>query len=148
MTLVPKFSGSSSGASGDSDMVDRQRYGNIRKMFGVLIFHFQTCATSKIHSDRFRRQLKTAVIVWNRKVFYSSNFLFWTQKQIENTTLAIIDALFVVVSLFLLKISLRMGISIKTKHLFISISLVKLNHSYSRKLLYQRIFPKCMIQTI
>ena len=64
MTLVPKFSGSSSGASGDSDMVDRQRYGNIRKMFGVLIFHFQTCATSKIHSDRFRRQLKTAVSYW------------------------------------------------------------------------------------
>ena len=55
MTLVLKFSGDSSGTSGDPDMVmmnePRWRYGNIRKMFGVLIFHFQTYATSKKHSD-------------------------------------------------------------------------------------------------
>ena len=48
----------------------RWRYGNIRKMFRVLIFHFQTCTTYKIHSDWFCRQLKTAV-----SLNYIFNFL-------------------------------------------------------------------------
>ena len=44
------------------------------------------------------------------------------------------------------QISLKMGTLVRTKNVFIAISLVKLNHShrkYSRKKFYRRIFLKC-----
>ena len=50
-------------------------------------------------------------------------------------------------SIFILTTNLaKMGTFIRTKNLFIAISLVKLNHShrkYSRKWLYRRIFLRC-----
>ena len=48
--------------------------------------------------------------------------------------------------LFQLQILLKMGTLVRIKNLFMTISLVKLNHShrkYSRKKLYRRIFLKC-----
>ena len=47
------------------------------------------------------------------------------------------------------QISLKMGTLVRTKNIFIAISLVKLNHShrkYSRKKFYRRIFLKCSAQ--
>ena len=47
---------------------------------------------------------------------------------------------------FFLQILLKVGTLVKTQHLFIAISLVKLNHShrkYSRTKFYRRIFLKC-----
>ena len=86
MTLVSKFSGNSPGASGDPDTVmmngPRWRYGNIRKMFRVLIFHFQTCATSKKHSDQFHRQLKTAV----KPCLSHTCFHYWNLQMLFKTT--------------------------------------------------------------
>ena len=69
----------------------------------------------------------------------------------EKSTFITIKTIFAAAFLFYPQILLKVGTLVNTQHLFIAISLVKLNHShrkYSRKKFYRRIFLKCNMNRI